>query len=160
MDRYYKIAKDSETGKKFAELVDKYEDFLQERNKFFDKYAIKAFYTYGQFWACVSEVVFKDIKSATKDNWKKGSEKDSFILKTYPKDKELKKDWDNLQSKRIGRYAIDKIVGGQNPFNRCGFYFSEGDFFLIVVGHPEEYDFPSDVIEISNIEYLELTKQK
>lgn len=27
MDRYYKIAKDSETGKKLSELVERYNDF-------------------------------------------------------------------------------------------------------------------------------------
>jgi hypothetical protein len=42
----------------------------------------------------------------------------------------------------------------------CGFDYSSEDYFFIITDKPEKFDFPSDVIEISNLEYLELTKQK
>lgn len=160
MDRYYKIAKDSETGKKFSELVDRYNDFEVKRKSFAEKYGIKGFYSYEMYLAYVGEVVFKDSSFVDKDNWKKGCSSNSYLPKKNPKDKQLKKDWEELRSKSIQRYEIDKIVGGKDPFHHCGFDYSVEDYFFIFTDKPEKFDFPSDVIEISNLEYLELTKQK
>lgn len=160
MDRYYKIAKDSETGKKFAELVERYNDFKSTKKRFFDKYGISGYSYYDMYFADVTEVTFKDKSSVNKDNWKKGSSSNKYLPKKEPKDKELKKDWENLKSKRILRSEIDKIAGGKDPFHQCGFDYSVEDYFFIFTDKPEKFDFPSDVIEISNLEYLELTKQK
>lgn len=160
MDRYYKIAKDSETGKKFSELVDRYNDFEDKRKRFAEKYGIKGFYSYEMYLAYVGDVVFKDSLFVDKDNWKKGGSSNSYLPKKNPKDKQLKKDWEELRSKSIQRCEIDKIVGGKDPFHMCGFDYTSKDFFFVFTNKPEKFDFPSDVIEISNLEYLELTKQK
>lgn len=56
--------------------------------------------------------------------------------------------------------SLIKIVGGKDPFHMCGFDYSSEDFFFVITDKPEKFDFPSDVIEISNLEYLELTKQE
>lgn len=160
MDRYYKIAKDSETGKKFAELVERYNDFKETRKKFADKYGVKGWHKYQMYLARVADVVFEHGTPIDRDNWKKSSEPGGYIPKVNPKDKQLKKDWEELQSKSIQRFEVDKIVGGKDPFHQCGFDYSVEDYFFIFTDKPEIFDFPSDVIEISNLEYLELTKQK
>lgn len=159
MDRYYKIAKDSETGKKFTELMERLNDFLDTRNRFAERYGIEGFYTYGMYLASVADVRFKDKTFADKDNWKKDAKSGCFRPKVNPKDKQLRKDWEELQSKSIQRFELDKIVGGSDPFHQCGFDYSEEDYSFIFTNKPETFNFPSDVIEISNLEYLELTKQ-
>lgn len=159
MDRYYKIAKDSETGKKFTELVKRVFDFNNARNDFFAKYGIKKYRLYDMFLVSVDSVFFIDESSVDRANWKKESD-NTYIPKKNPKDKQLKKDWENLQSKRILRSEVDKIVGCKDPFHHCGFDYSVEDYFFIITDKPEKFDFPSDVIEISNLEYLELIKQK
>lgn len=58
MDRYYKIAKDSETGKKFAELVQRVFDFKNARNEFFVKYGIKKYRLYDMYLVSVDAVFF------------------------------------------------------------------------------------------------------
>lgn len=160
MDRYYKIAKDSETGKKLAELVGRLEDFKATRKKFAEKYGIRGVHHYEIYWASVASVVFKDESSVDKDSWKRSPDPQGYIPKRNPKNKDIKKEWQELQSKSILRYKLDEIVGGKNQFIHCGFHYGKEDFFFINTSSPEEYDFPSDVIEISNLEYLELTKQK
>lgn len=158
MDRYYKIAKTSETGKKFEELMNRVNDFNTEAKKFIEKYGILKVRCNDFYLRDVSEVVFKDESFINKDNWKKGCTLCGYLLKKNPKDKVLKKDWENLQSKRILRFEIDKIVGGTNNFHQCGFD-STDDFFFIITEKPETFNFPSDVVEISNLEYEELTKK-
>lgn len=160
MDRYYKIAKDSETGKKLAELVSRLEDFKATRNKFADKYGVRGVHHYEIYLASVASVVFKNETSIDKDSWKRSPDPQGYIPKDNPKNNELKKDWQELQSKSILRYKLDEIVGGTDQFVHCGFDYSMEDYFFIFTDKPEAFDFPSDVIEISNIEYLELTKQK
>lgn len=159
MDRYYKIAKDSETGKKFAELVQRVFDFKNARNEFFLKYGIKKYRLYDMYLVSVDAVFFIDESSIDRANWKSRGDK-TYIPKKNPKDKQLKKDWENLQSKKILRSEVDKIVGCKDPFHHCGFDYSVEDYFFIFTDKPEAFDFPSDVKEISNLEYLELTKQK
>lgn len=160
MDRYYKIAKDSETGKKLSELVERYNDFEVKKREFAEKYGIKGFYSYEMYLAHVGDVVFKDSSHVDKNNWKKGCASNAYLPKQNPKDRQLKKDWEELRSKSIQRFELDKIVGGKDPFHMCGFDYSSEDFFFIFTEKPEKFDFPSDVIEISNLEYLELIKQK
>lgn len=160
MDRYYKIAKDSETGKKLAELVSRLEDFKATRNKFADKYGVRGVRHCEIYLASVASVVFKDETSIDKDSWKRSPDPQGYIPKNNPKNNELKKDWQELQSKSILRYKLDEIVGGTDQFVHCGFHYGKEDYFFIYTSCPEKYDFPSDVIEISNLEYLELTKQK
>lgn len=159
MDRYYKIAKDSETGKKFAELVQRVFDFKNARNEFFVKYGIKKYRLYDMYLVSVDAVFFIDESSIDRANWESIGDK-TYIPKKNPKDKQLKKDWENLQSKKILCSEVDKIVGCKDPFHHCGFDYSVEDYFFIFTDKPEIFDFPSDVIEISNLEYLELTKQK
>lgn len=160
MERFYKIAKDSETGKKLAELVGRLEDFKATRKKFAEKYGIRGVHHYEMYLANVASVVFKDESSIDRDNWRISPDRLGYIPKKNPKDKQLKKDWYELQSKNIQRFEVDRIVGGKDPFHQCGFDFSLEDLFFMITNKPENFDFPSDVIEISNLEYLELTKQK
>jgi len=124
---------------------------------FCEKCAAVFFYSY---LAHVGDVVFKDSSHVDKNNWKKGCASNAYLPKQNPKDRQLKKDWEELRSKSIQRFELDKIVGGKDPFHMCGFDYSSEDYFFIITNKPEKFDFPFDVIEISNLEYLELTKQK
>ena len=160
MDRYYKIAKDSETGKKFAELVSRLDDFTAIYNKFIEKYEIKGCFTDNTYIARVLCVNFKDGVSINKDDWKESPLKGAYIPKNDSNNKELIETWNLLKAKSLSRSEIHKLLRARKPFVFCGFSLGmEGNFF-IVTSNPNDFDFPSDVIEISNLEYLELTKQK
>lgn len=71
MDRYYKIAKDSETGKKLAELVERYNDFKETRKKFADKYGVKGWHKYQMYLARVADVVFDTVHLLTETTGRK-----------------------------------------------------------------------------------------
>lgn len=77
MDRYYKIPKDSETGKKLNEVIRKAEEFEALRVDFAKKYNLK--YTYGSnFYLCsVVGVVFNDTPDKT--NWRLANDRMCYI---------------------------------------------------------------------------------
>lgn len=158
MDRYYKIPKDSETGKKLNEVIRKAEEFEDLRVDFAKKYNLK--YTYGSnFYLCsVVGVVFKD--SPNKTNWRLSSDRMCYIPRKKTTDDELLDRWNELQEKKIPRSAIDKIIGGKDAFKQCGLDFSFPDCFYVTISDINAYDIPTDCIEISNIEYLNLKKEQ
>lgn len=158
MDRYYKIPKDSETGKKLNEVIRKAEEFEALRVDFAKKYNLK--YTYGSnFYLCsVTGVVFNGTPDSI--NWRLTSDRMCYIPRKRTKDKELLDRWNELQQKKIRRSDIDEIIGGIDPFQQCGFDFSFPDCFYVTIGDINAYDIPADCIEISNIEYLNLKEKQ
>lgn len=160
MDRYYKIHRDSTTGQKLSVLLTQFEEYSKLKEKFTEKYNIESTYICSYYWIELGEVVFKTIPENIKENWKKGSVKDGYVLKAKPKDLTLKKDWDELIAKRIKRSEIDRIIGGKDQFYQAGFSFYNSTYFLVIVDEPGKYDFPQDVVEISNIEYLALKNKQ
>lgn len=157
--RYYKIAKDSETGKKFAELLDRVRDFKETRDRFAEKYGIEGFYTQFKYLAGAGEVEFKDKTYANMQNWKRSLDKRAYLPRVNPKDKELKKDWESLQKKSILRSEVDEIAGCKEPDWNCDLYSGTKEYFFIYTEKPELFDFPLDVEGISEMEYLKYEKR-
>lgn len=158
MDRYYKIPKNSETGKKLNEVIRKAEEFEALRVDFAKKYNLKATFS-SRFYLCsVVGVEFK--KTPDIINWRIVGDKKCYIPRTRTKDDELLDRWNELQEKKIPRSAIDKIIGGKDAFKQCGLDFSFPDFFYVTIGDINAYDIPADCIEISNIEYLNLKEKQ
>lgn len=158
MNRYYKISKDSETGKKLNEVIRKAEEFEALRVDFAKKYNLKC--TYGSnFYLCsVVGVVFNDAPDTT--NWRLSNDRMCYIPRKRTKDDELLDRWNELQEKKIPRSAIDKIIGGKDAFKQCGLDFSFPDCFYVTIDDINAYDIPADCIEISNIEYLNLKEKQ
>lgn len=154
MERYYKIHKDSSTGKQLLKLVAQFKEYSELKKKFIEKYDIESTFVCSFYWIELGEVSFKTIPKNLRDNWKKGSVKDAYVLKASPKDHTLEDEWHELIAKRIRRYDIDRILGGKDCFYQAGFSWGNDTFFLITVDDPEKFNFPQDVVEINNLEYL------
>lgn len=153
MDRYYKINRNSETGQKLAEVLQKANEFLALKREFVSKYSIKYVYESTFYVDDIGCVKFHHLPDDLKDNWKHGEVQGTYTLKAKPKNQKLKKEWDSLLSKRVKRYEIDRILGCKSMCYHAGLDATSDEWFLIVTEHSEIYDFPTDVLEISNLEY-------
>lgn len=72
------------------------------------------------------------------------------------KNKDILKDFTDLNENRIRRDELDEIVGNNDIFKHVGFDFSIPEIYVFMIDHDWECKIPKDCEEISNIEYREL----
>lgn len=157
MDRYYKVLRTSATGEKLTDIRigrDAFDAKLKElRAKYgFDDISFWDIYLCG--FTAAKFPNQPDMKT-----WKYSKNRYGYYeLRARPADKEVEKDFDALEKLSIRRNDINKCVGIDDGFHYIGYDWTLPDIYLIVTDSKHAKDLTPDCIEISNIEYANLTK--
>lgn len=159
MKRYYKTKISSDTGLKIKSILDRADAFDERVEELRKKY------NFGVTWG--STFYFKSVKAVHYENepdmkdWKKIRElNNAYYPRARCKDKELKKDFDDLRSLRIQRYDLDEAIGNKNYMYMAGFVFDIPGIYIFMMDGDCGYNIPEDCEEITNIEYMKLTENK
>ncbi|MEG1587611.1 MAG: hypothetical protein RR346_12140, partial [Bacteroidales bacterium] len=108
----------------------------------------------------ISAVMFQDNVQPDANDWKVFPYKmGSYALRAKPKNKELRKEFDDLKRMAIHRSELDAIVGHNNFMHLLGFEFDINGYHLISSGEDLSSVIPADCERISDIEYEALLKQ-
>lgn len=165
MERYYKISRTSETGKKVQDVLDRKERFRKAAELFYGSYLIHSHLHNRLLLAGMQAVRFMgepDLrlwKRVRKDEFKPRARSiDKEDKEIIEKLKRLNAKWKELQELSVCRYDLDELVGGPDPFFQCGWNFTNPEYFIFIT--EEEYNVPSDATEISNIEFREIINKQ
>lgn len=158
MTRYYQIPKESATGLKITEILNRQKHFSEKLKAFLEKYGAERYVAFDRYFAGIDGVRFKE--RPNQENWKKGPVDGYYQPKKNPKDKALRQEWDELGAMAVPRFDLDKAIGGSDFFKMAGFHFKLNGFYIAVIDDTGSYQIPSDCAEISNIEYATITQQK
>lgn len=158
MERYYKTSKKSETGLKIKAIFDRADEFDKQVDRLREKYGFKGVWKNEFYISSLSAVNFDE--EPDMKIWKKVKGTDGYYPRVKCKDKELQKDFEDLNSTRVRRDEIDKAIGGSGFPHNAGFYPSSHDIYMFMIRDEYKYNIPEDCQEITNIEFSELRKEK
>lgn len=156
MENYFKVPKDSETGRKFQALRENREAALNAWETMGKKYGfqevIEPLFGYGGFaCGCVfyEEPDLKIWEKMHKDN----REKRYTPRLSHPKGRAIQKEFDSMPIEES--CAADKLVGCEKGDLVSQTLKSRGDYFLFRVESYLEFEDPDDCIEIPETEYYD-----
>lgn len=154
MELYYKVPKDSKTGKSFLSIIERLETFHKKAIAVAKKYGIKEMYNIG--WQLCGVYTCHFEKQPDRKDWKKVD--DGYMPKVRSKNKELLKDFDELKKLSIERSEIDELIGNDNPFHQVGYHIFDDCIIFIT---DDKHDIKcKDTHMISNIEYMQLKERE
>lgn len=153
MELYYKVEKESKTGKAFMEIQVRKENFDKKAHAVMEKYGIRCIYRIG--WDLCGVYTCKFDTTPDKSDWKRID--DGYMPKVRSKNKELLEDFKELKALSIKRSEIDALLGFKDPFFQVGYeIFDDCIVFISDDDHPVRR---SDVSPISNTDYLRMKQQ-
>lgn len=153
MELYYKVSKDSKTGKAFLKIIDGVEKFRTKAKQICEKYGIIEMYRIGWDLCGVYTCIFKQIPDRT--DWKKVD--DGYMPKVRSKNKELLQDFAELKKLTIKRSEIDNLLGLDNPFYQVGYEIFD-DCIVFITDDKNDIKH-QDAVMISNVEYIDMRKE-
>ena len=152
MERYFKVEKDSKTGRAFMEIMARKAKFDDKAKAVCDKYGIRQMYCIG--WDLCGVHTCKMNTTPDKADWKKVD--DGYMPKVRSKNKELLADFAELHALSIRRDEVDLLLGQKNPFHQVGFDVLD-DCIVFTIG--DDYKIRcADAKEISNMAYSAMRK--
>lgn len=156
---YFKTKKDSETGKKFAKIVEKLTTIVMPAVRDFAvKHNIKQIrQAHWVAYGGISAAVFKE--NADKSGWKlrKGESNEYFPSQKTAKGKEIYKELTALPVIEIEDLNSCVNFLDQAPFITIGFAYGNEDYFGFEASEKwKEFTPPEDCEEITTKEYKEL----
>lgn len=154
MDLYYKVEKESKTGKAFMEIQARKDKFDEKAHSVMEKYGITNMYRIG--WDLCGVYTCKFSTPPDKADWKRVD--DGYMPKVRSKNKELLDDFKELKALSIKRQEIDDLLGHGDPFHQVGYeIFDDCVVFISDDKHPKRC---ADAKPISNTVYLRMQKEK
>ena len=157
MDLYYKVPKDSDTGRKFAELSERADKCTEAAAEFLEKYGFKQYrpsrisYAGGISSCCTPEL------DPNKKVWREIRNKEFMPRLNCKEGKEIQEEINNLPIVDIDE--LNNIVGydsGGWKSSHIGFSRLNKEFFLFTISDEWKVKPPADSIEITGGEYKEL----
>lgn len=154
MELYYRVEKESKTGKAFMDIQARVKKFREKAKSVMDKYGIKQMYHIG--WDLCGVYTCKFSTPPDKADWKRVD--DGYMPKIRSKNKELLDDFKELKALSIKRIAIDNLLGHDDPFHQVGYEtFDDCIVFISNDKHPTRCP---DAKPISNMVYLRMQKKE
>ena len=152
MELYYKISKESKTGKAFLEIMKRVNLFDDKRKAVCEKYGIRTMFRWSHYLCGVSACRF--YQQTDKKDWKKVEH--GYMPRVRCKNKELLKDFEELKSLSIECSEVDVLFGVDNPFYHVGYRIFDD---CIVILADDDYDVECEDAEmISNLDFIKLKK--
>lgn len=155
MDRYYKTSRSSATGLEIQALLSKADEFNKQVEVLRKKYGFGKVWTSSFYYRGLDVVEFKEEPDMA--NWKKIKDvHNGYYPRARGKNKEILRDFTELNKNAIRRDELDSIIGNNGFCNQAGFDFSIPDIYVFIIESDWECKIPKDCEEISNIEYNKL----
>ena len=157
MERYYKTKIDSETGSKIKALLDKAAEFDRQEEVLRKKYG------FGKSWTSISSFYFRSLdivefkEEPDMTVWKRMKEvRNGYYPRARSKNKEILKDFTDLNKLQIRRDDLDTIIGNDCIFTQAEFDFDVPGIYIFIVESDWKCKIPNDCEEITNVKYGEL----
>jgi len=149
MDLYYKIPKESETGKKFTSVFLRVDEVQETVNKVLDKYGFQEYRSHsiaGDIWCFCTPVAELDMKM-----WRK--REDGYTPRKSTKaGRALAEEIEKNPS--VSRKALNSCIGFDNGFSQIGFNRNKkGAYYGLILIDSWKIKVPGDCIEITGSEY-------
>lgn len=155
MERYYKTIRSSKTGLKVKALLDKADEFDKKVEVLRKKYGFSRIWYSSFYYKSLDIVEFKEEPDMA--NWKKMKDvSNGYYPRTRGKNKEILRDFTDLNENQIRRDALDKIIGNKDIFTQAGFDFTIPNIYVFIVESDWKCKMPKDCEEITNVEYNKL----
>ena len=146
--KYYKIPRESETGKKILSIIERCERFKDEMNRLKKKYGFKDVYGTNDYLCSCEGVTF----DAPPPGWKLDREAKDIdkisIYKPMSMNKVAYKDMYNLNKMRVKRCEIDLLVGQTDSLYHVGYDIKEE--YIIITS--------DDKHKVEGVDVKEITK--
>ena len=153
MERYYKTSRSSETGLKIKTLLDRADKFDEQVEVLRKKYGFGSIWRSNFYFKDLSAVEFKEEPDVA--NWKRiGS--NGYYPRARGKNKDILRDFTQLNNLKIRRDELDLIIGNEDIFTRAGFDFTIPHIYVFIVDSSWKCRIPTDCEEITNVEYSKL----
>lgn len=151
MDKYYKVPRNSETGKKFAEIEKRKHECFDAVKEFIKPFGATQFrYSRWSLWGGIDSIILEnepDLKI-----WKKVGYQEYYPKANSKEGKELIKKMKELPT--VSFNDLNSIVGYQTDwYSHIGFSYGNKEFFGFIIGLDWKANIPSDCIEITASEY-------
>lgn len=162
MDKYYKISKTSETGKKIQVLLDKDTRIMQLMGVLKEKYGVTGFSREDVNQKNISYVSLspKSDLNLWKRKLKGYIPREHGSLKNLVELEDLRKIWDEIMELGFSRLDTLNLVGATSS-DACGCFRGRTENFLFFyTWTPWFYQMPEDCEEITADEYLNLMDPK
>lgn len=158
MDRYYKTSRNSNTGMKIKALLDKVAEFNAKVEILRKKYGFGKTWSSSFYYRSLDIVEFQEEPDMT--IWKRIKEvRNGYYPRARSKNKEVLKDFTELDKLQIRRDDLDNIIGNNSVFNHAGFDFTIPDIYIFIVESDWKCKIPKDCEEITNIEYNNISSK-
>lgn len=153
MELYYKVKKESKTGKAFMEIQNRKKKFDDKALSVMEKYGISNMYRIG--WDLCGVYTCKFNTPPDKTDWKRVD--DGYMPKVRSKNKELLDDFKELKALSVKRQEVDILLGLCDTFFQVGYeIFDDCIVFITDDKHPK---YCADAKPISNTVYLRMKKE-
>lgn len=152
---YFITKKDSETGKKFQKIVDKFDICFEKQKELAEKYGFTSWR--GERWVIaggISSVVFPKDTTIDAKLWKQVKGKDEYMPRMNTKQgKAVQADFDLAVT--VSKSELNACIGWDEAFSNIG--FDENDkYFGFCVSEDCGVIIPKDCEEITTTAYREL----
>lgn len=159
MEKYYRTTRDSQTGMKMKALLDKAAEFDAQEEVLRKKYGFGKVWISSFYYRSLDIVEFKEEPDMA--DWKRMKDvSNGYSPRARSKNKELLKDFENINKLQIRRDCLDEIIGNVGVFNYAGFDFTVPGVYLFILDSSWKCKVPKDCEEITNIEFERLTSDK
>lgn len=161
MTNYYKIPRDSETGRKFEALFKKGDEIEERLIAMEKKYGYDGWFISGRnAYGGVVAVIFPNGKTKdgqeidTQKTWKKGEcGSNTYAPRARGAGAKIEKELNSCG--RVTRFEFNELMGVNNPFHLIG-YSQSDKFFGASMNKEKSKSIPPDAIEITGSEYYEI----
>ena len=159
---YYITRKNSETGKKMQELLDKASAIRKEISEYLELIGAKS-----NQWVSSDKYFFNTVVRAvlfeTEPDMKIWKEFKKFPNSYQPRmtsyeGKKIQTKFDSIEA--IDRVDLNRIVGFGQVFQHVGFDLGSKDYFCFMLREEWKHTMPEDCEEITYKRYLELFKNE
>jgi hypothetical protein len=155
MGRWYKIPKDSPTGKRLQAISDRMDVFQKAWLKFREKYGIKSCTYYSEHLCDALAMDFDhEPDAAIWHQLKRGDLKG--LYKPY-KNTDAYKEWQQLRKLRVERIELDHAMGDPTNFPDVGIHWGHEDYFFVHYRFRPDYPLGEECEFISDKEYKMMT---
>ena len=155
---YFITKKDSETGKKFQKIVDKFDICFEKQKELAEKYGFTSWR--GERWVVaggISSVVFPKGTTIDAKLWKQVKGKDEYMPRMNTKQgKAVQADFDLAVT--VSKSELNACIGWDEEFSNIGFDGND-KYFGFCVSEDCGVIIPKDCEEITTTAYWELFRK-
>ncbi|MFT4168033.1 MAG: hypothetical protein QM653_02790 [Dysgonomonas sp.] len=151
MDKYYKVPRDSETGKKFLKIEERKQECFKAVKEFIKDFGATQFrYSRWSLWGGIDSIIFE--KEPNLKVWKKVGYQEYYPKANSKEGKELISKMKELPT--VDFNELNSIVGYKTDwYGHIGFSHGDKDFFGFIIDSDWKANIPTDCIEITASEY-------